>query len=145
MRLNTYNDDSDKKSHQNPEQKKRLYAVSLFKLYSVYCLNQSLIILVLIFALVSGTGIPFVFAQSIHFNSQDIFSPRFRIVCKPSSSFKISSGLLPNAIFQYVDDTSGISAIVAYLFKVSIAAVVPARRATATIAAGLCENHLFPA
>ena len=44
----------------------------------------------------------------IHFISHAIFSPRVRIICKPSRSCITSSGVLPWTIFQYLDETTGI-------------------------------------
>ena len=46
--------------------------------------------------------------------------------------------MLPWTLFQYCDDTTGIRAIVKYLFSRSNDALAPPRRQLTTAAAGLC-------
>ena len=89
----------------------------------------------------SGTEIPlFSFPASMQRSSHAILCARFRIVWSPSRSRLTSSGVLPCTMFQYEDETAGISAIVKYLLRTSTDAVVPARRAEAIAAPGLCAK-----
>ena len=64
---------------------------------------------------------------------------------RPSSSWAASPGVQPCTLFQYVEETTGISLMVKYLLSTSNEAVVPPRRATATQAAGLWAKALPPA
>ena len=48
-------------------------------------------------------------------------------------------------MFQYLEDTSGIWAMVGYLFRTSSAAVVPALRADTMHAAGFARIRELPA
>lgn len=50
---------------------------------------------------------PFSRAEAIDRSSHAMFSPKVRIVCKPSASFRTSSGVNPCTEFQYCDDTIG--------------------------------------
>ena len=65
-----------------------------------------------------------------------MFLPKLRIVWSPSASLRISPATRPWPTFQYVELTTGISAMVKYLFMASMLAVVPARLATAMLAPG---------
>ena len=56
---------------------------------------------------------------------------------KASKSLRTSSGDMPWTMFQYVEGTIGMLAMPKYLFKTSIAAVVPPRRAETMAAPGL--------
>ena len=73
-----------------------------------------------------------------------MFRARLRMVCIPSASRSASPGTRPKTSFQYVEETTGICAMVKYLFMTSMLATLPARRATATAAAGLCAYMPWP-
>ena len=64
------------------------------------------------------------------------------MVCRPSASRRTCSGLLPWTMFQYWDGTTGILLMRKYWLSRSNVAVVPARRALHTAAAGLKARRL---
>lgn len=59
------------------------------------------------------------------------------MTCKPSKSCRTSSGVKPCTMFQYDEEMIGIWQMLKYLFNWSKVAVVPARLAETTAAAGL--------
>jgi len=68
-----------------------------------------------------------------------------RMVAMPSVSCADSPGAAPKALFQYVEDTTGIWLMVKYLLSTSNVVPVPPRRATATDAPGLWAKAALPA
>ena len=63
-----------------------------------------------------------------------------RMVTSPSLSCSTSSAVVPWTLFQYRELTTGICEMVKNLLMSSNDAVVPARRALSTAAAGLWAN-----
>ena len=75
-----------------------------------------------------------------------MFFASIRTFRMPSLSARTSSGLLPCTIFQYREEMTGICPQRKNLFSWSSVAVVPARLADTTAAAGFrsCTNRLKP-
>ena len=59
------------------------------------------------------------------------------MVCRPSRSWRTSSGVLPWTWFQYWEGTTGMLEMVKYLFSWSKALLAPPRRQETTAAPGL--------
>lgn len=96
-------------------------------------------------AAVSGFGCftPFCLPASMLFSRHAMFLTRLRMVSPSSSCFNYS-GVLPRAIFQYLEEMTGMQAQVKYLLRTSKDAVVPALRAVTIAEPGLNRSVLRP-